>query len=153
MQLFPQPDPELKRLERFVGTWNMEGHLVGSTEYNIKGTTTYRWLPGGFFMEQHVVLDFMGMEIDSTEMIGYDPETRMFPSTVYSNVAPTPLPYRWEVGDDGSLKITVKYGPMDATFTGQWSEDGKTFSGGWRPNPGADETINVPYDISGSRAE
>jgi hypothetical protein len=27
-----------------------------------------------------------------------------------------------------------------------WREDG-TFSGGWRPNLGADETVNVPYDI------
>jgi hypothetical protein len=25
----PQPDPELKRLDRFVGSWSMEGHLVG----------------------------------------------------------------------------------------------------------------------------
>jgi hypothetical protein len=23
--------------------------------------------------------------------------------------------------------------------------------GGWRPNPGADETVNVPYDIGGTR--
>jgi hypothetical protein len=31
----------------------------------------------------------------------------------------------------------------------RWSEDDKSFGGGWRPNPGADETVNVPYDISG----
>jgi hypothetical protein len=36
--------------------------------------------------------------------------------------------------------------------TGAWREDG-TFSGGWRPNPGADETVNVPYDIGGHRLE
>ena len=48
------------------------------------------------------------------------------------------------------MTITVSYGPLDATFTGSWREDG-TFSGGWRPNPGADETVNVPYDISGHR--
>jgi hypothetical protein len=28
---------------------------------------------------------------------------------------------------------------------------GRSFGGGWRPNPGADETINVPYDIGGRR--
>jgi hypothetical protein len=48
------------------------------------------------------------------------------------------------------VTITVAYPPLDATFTGSWREDG-TFSGGWRPNPGADETVNVPYDISGRR--
>jgi hypothetical protein len=148
----PAPDPALKRLDRFVGAWSMEGHLVGSDETNIKGQASYRWLPGGFFLEQRIELDFMGMRIDSLELIGYDPETNTFPSTVYSNVSPAPLPYRWEVEDD-RVTISVKYGPLDATFKGSFGEDGQTFGGGWRPNPGADETVNVPYDISGRRVK
>jgi hypothetical protein len=91
------------------------------------------------------------MEIANHELIGYDPETGTFPSSVYSNLSPNPLPYRWEAEGD-TLKISVSYGPLDATFTGAWSEDGESFGGGWRPNPGADETINVPYDIGGHRA-
>ena len=145
----PQPDPALKRLDRLVGTWSMEGNLVGSDEKNIRGETTFRWLPGGFFLEQRVRIDFMGMQIDALELIGYDPATDTFPSTVYSGFSPIPLPYRWDVqGDDVTIEVT--YGPMDAKFTGEWREDG-TFSGGWRPNPGADETVNVPYDIGGRR--
>ncbi len=149
---FPQPDPALKKLNRLVGTWSMQGHLVGSDEKNIEGTTAFRWLPGGFFMEQLFEMDFMGMKIHSQELIGYDPETDTFPSTVYSNMSPAPLPYRWDVGDDGSVTITVRYGPMDSTFKGSFNEDG-TFSGGWRPNPGADQTVNVSYDISGGRVK
>jgi hypothetical protein len=148
----PTPDSALRQLDRFAGTWSMEGHLVGSSENNIKGQATYRWLPGGFFLEQHVRLDFMGMEIDSLELIGYDAETKTFPSTVFSNLSPKPLPYRWDVEDD-RVTISVSYGPLDATFTGAFSEDGQSFSGGWRPNPGADETVNVPYDIGGHRVE
>jgi hypothetical protein len=145
----PQPDPALRRLDRLVGRWSMEGNLVGSDEKNIKGETTFRWLPGGFFLEQHMQLDFMGLEIESLELIGHDPETGAFPSTVFSNMSPAPLPYRWEVAGD-AVTITVSYGPLDATFTGSWREDG-SFSGGWRPNPGADETVNFPYDIGGHR--
>jgi Protein of unknown function (DUF1579) len=145
----PQPDRALRRLDRFVGRWSMEGHLVGSDVTNIGGETTFRWLPGGFFLEQHVQLDFMGLEIDSLELIGYDPQTGTFPATVFSNLSPSPLPYRWEVEGD-AVTIAVSYGPLDATFTGSWREDG-TFSGGWRPNPGADKTVNVPYDIGGHR--
>ena len=148
----PVPDPALKRLDRLVGTWSMEGHLVGSEENTIKGRASYRWLPGGFFLEQRVELDFMGMAIDSLELIGYDPETKTFPSTVYSNLSPTPLPYRWEVEDD-TVRISVSYGPLDATFTGRFDDDGEIFAGGWRPNPGADENVNVPYDISGRRVK
>jgi Protein of unknown function (DUF1579) len=105
----PKPDPALKRLDPFVGRWSM-GHLLGSEETTIRGETASRWLPGGFFLEQHVHMNFMGLEIDSLELIGYDPETNTFPS--------------------------------------KWREDG-TFSGGWRPNPGADESVNVPYDVGG----
>ena len=146
----PAPDPALQRLDRFVGTWSMEGHLVGSDEITVRGETTFRWLPGGFFLEQRAALNFLGMEIESLELIGYDPGSETFPSTVFSNLSPTPLPYRWEV-DDETLKISVSYGPLEATFTGSFDDDGQGFGGGWRPNPGADETVNVPYDIGGRR--
>ena len=145
----PQPHPALRRLDRFIGSWSMGGHLVGSDETTIHGQASFRWLPGGLFLEQHVELDFLGLRIESLELIGYDPETDTFPSTVYSNLSPMPLPYRWDVRGD-SVSITVSYPPLDATFTGSWREDG-TFSGGWRPNPGADQTVNVPYDIGGHR--
>ena len=146
----PTPDAALKRFERLVGTWRMEGHLVGSDEKNIRGEVTFRWLPGGFFLEQRTKLDFMGTEVNALELIGYDPETKTFPSTVYSNFSPTPLPYEWGI-DEETLTISVSYGELDARFEGTFSEDGASFAGGWRPNPGADESINVPYDISGER--
>jgi hypothetical protein len=71
---------------------------------------------------------------------------------VFSNQAPEPLPYKWDASDR-KLTISVSHGPLDATFKGEMSEDGNTFSGGWRANPGADEAVNVPYDISGTRIE
>jgi hypothetical protein len=105
---------------------------------------------GRLLLEQHGTMDFMGMQLDSLELIGYDPETATFPSTVYANIGPQPLPYRWEVEGD-TLKISVSYGPLDATFIGSFGADGLSFGGSWRPNPGADETVNVPYDIAGHR--
>jgi Protein of unknown function (DUF1579) len=96
----PQPDPALRRLDRLVGTWTMEGNLVGSDEHNIRGQTTFRWLPGGCFLEQRARIDFAGQQIDALELIGYDPETDTFPSTVFSGFSATPLPYRWQVRGD-----------------------------------------------------
>jgi hypothetical protein len=150
-QGMPTPDPALKQLDRFVGRWTLEGNFVGSDDVTITGEAAYRWLPGGFFLEQHIKLDFIGLEIDSTEMVGYDAESGTFPSTVFSNMSPIPLPYRWEVEDD-IVRISVSYGPLDATFEGRFSDGGQTFAGGWRPNPGADETANVAYDVRGRRA-
>jgi hypothetical protein len=76
-QGLPQADPALKRLDRFVGSWTMEGRLVGSDETTIRGQAEYRWLPGGFFLEQHVQLDF---------------NARTAPSRAAG--APTPVPTR-----------------------------------------------------------
>ncbi len=148
----PKPDPALKRLEKFVGTWEMKGRTLDSKNDNVFGHATFEWLPGGFFLQQRIELSFMGMDLRSLELIRYDPETQAFPSYVYSNMSPIPLPYKWDIQDD-TLTISVAYGPIDATFKGKFSQDGKRFSGGWRPNPGADETINVSYDIEGTRAK
>jgi hypothetical protein len=75
------------------GRWTIEGNLIGSDE-NIKVEMTFRWLPGGFFLEQRAHIGFMGLPIDALELIGSDPETDTFPSTVFSGFALTPLPYR-----------------------------------------------------------
>ena len=150
-QQFPTPDPALKRLDRLVGTWEMSGRTLDSEVDNVRGRTTFTWLPGAFFLEQRAEIEFVGTTIQALELIGYHPETKTFPSTVYSGFSPTPLPYRWEVEGD-RITISVSYGALDATFEGAFSEDGQVFGGGWRPNPGADETLNVPYDISARRS-
>jgi len=149
-QQMPRPDAALKRLDKFIGTWDMRGRTLNSKEDNVVGRATFEWLPGGFFLQQRIELNFIGMELHSVELIGYNPQTQSFSSLVYSNMSPMPLPYKWDVQDD-TLTISVAYGPMDATFKGKFSKDGQSFSGGWRPNPGADETVNVPYDLAGTR--
>jgi hypothetical protein len=146
----PSRDRTLRKVDRFVGTWKMRGRTLDSETDNVTARTTFEWLPGGHFLLQRFAADFVGMDIQSHEVIGYDPATGTFPSTVYSNVAPMPLPYRWAVEDD---KLTITAESLGATFHGSWNADGTVFSGGWRPDPGHEnDPGNVPYDISGSRA-
>ncbi len=145
----PAPDPKLRLLDRFVGTWEMKGRTLASDIDNVVGRTMFEWLPGGYFLQQRIKLDFAGIEIEGLEVIGYDPATGTFPSTVYASMAGIPIPYRWEIDGD---ELTITTDLLGATFRGRWSEDGKTFSGGWRPNPGREGPGNVAYDISGSRA-
>ncbi len=52
---------------------------------------------------------------------------------------------------DGRSGLTERTGPVGRGVR-LLLEDG-TFSGGWRPNPGADDAVNVPYDIGGHRLE
>ena len=147
MQL-PAPDPALKRLDRYVGSWAMSGRTLGSDEDNIVGTTTFEWLPGGFFLQQRLSMSFMGMPIESLEIIGYEPELERFSSRVYTNLVGMALPYNWDVGD-GDLKIWTD----TAEFEGRFDADGNRFSGGWRPKRGFEDLPgNTPYDIAGTRA-
>jgi hypothetical protein len=127
----------------------MKGRTLDSDVDNVTGRTTFEWLPGRFFLQQRVMIDFVGYQIDGLELIGYDPATGKFPSTVFANVAAMPLPYVWEVdGDD----LTITTDLLGAVFHGKWSADGKTFSGGWRPMKGREGPGNIPYDIAGHRA-
>lgn len=65
-------------------------------------------------------------------------------------MSPEPLPYEWDV-HDGAMTIRVSHGPLDATFQVRVSNDGRSYTGSWRPNPGADETVNPPYDLTGTK--
>lgn len=149
----PKPDPALRRLDRLVGEWDMRGRSAGADKDDIKGRTRFRWLHGegeSFFLLQEMEMDYGGQPILSHELIGFDEKTGAFASQVWSSMAADPWPYTWDVqGDD--ITIAIKRPPMDATFTGRFSDDGNTWSGGWRPNPGADETVNAPYDITVTR--
>jgi hypothetical protein len=144
----PAPDPALRKLDRYVGTWAMSGLTLGADEDDVVGTTTFEWLPGGFFLQQRLTMNFMGMPIESLEIIGYEPELQRFSSRVYSNLVGMALPYNWDVqGDD--LRIWTD----TAEFEGRFDADGNGFSGGWRPKPGFEDAPgNVPYDISGTKS-
>jgi Protein of unknown function (DUF1579) len=145
----PGPDPALKRLEFFVGTWSMKGRTLDSDEDNVSGQTTFEWLPGGFFLQQRVELDFAGYEIKGLEIIGYDPATGKYPSTVYSSMVGMPLPYEYEI-EGNNVTIRTEFGG-GATFHGTVSEDGNSYSGGWRPDEGKENPANVAYDVWGTR--
>jgi hypothetical protein len=150
----PAPDPALNRLADLVGTWKLKGRPLGTDKDTITGTTTFSWLDGAakssFFLVQDMKMDYDGQLIKSHELIGHDPKRKVFSSLEFSNMAPDPWPYEWYVkGDD--ITISIHRDPMNATFTGKFSADRESFSGGWRPNPGADEVINAPYDLVATR--
>jgi len=48
----PEPNPDLKNLDRLVGTWRMSEE--------VSGTVTYEWMEGGFFLIQRVDLEQYG---------------------------------------------------------------------------------------------
>jgi hypothetical protein len=154
----PKPTPDLawKRMARLVGAWKMQGGPVGSDTDTMTGTFTFKWLYEenglGLFLQQDMEMDYDGTLVKGREIISYDPKTDKFPSHVYSNMSAEALPYEWDVrGDD--VTITVNYGAISSTYHGKFTPDGNSFSGGWRPNPGADENINPAYNDVATRIQ
>jgi hypothetical protein len=52
----PLPNPALKKMDRLVGTWKLNGPVVA-------GTVTFKWLEGGFFLVQDVDMEYEGRGI------------------------------------------------------------------------------------------
>ena len=143
-----KPHAALKRLDVLIGTWDLKGRTLDSDADNITGWNTFEWLPGGFFLKSTGEIDFKGDKIQSLEIIGYDPSSDTFPSSVYSNMDGSILPYHWDVQGD-----RVTHSDKSSKYTGTLSEDGKTLSGGWRPKEGEKESPGNTYDAIMTRVK
>ena len=135
----PQPTPDLRSLDRLVGTWEVSGTYL-------QGQHTFEWMEGGFYLVQHVEIDYIGHRIAGTEYIGYDEENDNLRSYFFSNEGPGPfgrvaLEYVWEVGED---TFTIWGGEVGspASFKGRFSDDRNTISGRWEwPGGGYEATM------------
>jgi hypothetical protein len=122
-----QPNPDLNNLgESLVGTWEMSGE--------VRGTVTYEWMEGGFFLIQRVDLEQYGQRIKGLELIGHEKPFGSEPSEeiksrFYSNTGDT-LDYVYELEGD-TLTIWGGERGSPAYAKSQFSEDGNTGSGEW----------------------
>jgi hypothetical protein len=127
MQAQPsQPNPDLERLDRLVGTWNVSG--------GAQGQVTYQWMEGGFFLLQHVELDQYGQRIKGIEIIGHERPFGAEPgaditSRFYDNLGNT-LDYVYELEGD-TLTIWGGQKGSPAYYKGRFSDDGNTMTGEW----------------------
>lgn len=140
-----KPSPAMKRLERLVGTWHIKGRTPESNGNNILGRMTCEWMSGGFFLMQRGEIQFDGSTIESLEIIGYDPASDTFRASVYTNMTGAVLAYGWNVQVD-----TVTHWTEGNKYTGTFSKDGRTLSGGWRPEEGKQ---GITYDAIMTRVD
>ena len=131
-----EPSPDIKRLDRLVGTWELSG--------DVGGRVTYEWMEGGFFLIQHVDL---GEEAKGMEVIGHERGLGAEPSAdiksrFYSRAGDT-LGYTYELEGD---TLTIWFGDRGspAYYEGAFSEDGNVLRGAWHyPGGGGYEAIST----------
>lgn len=121
-----QPSPELKALDRLVGTWQVTG--------GAEGTVRYEWMPGRFFLIQHVELTQFGEPVTGMEIIGNlrpfgEPTGADVVSRYYDSAGNT-FDYVYELeGDTLTIWAGAKGGP--AYYKGTFSADNTTLAGEW----------------------
>jgi hypothetical protein len=124
----PEQNPDLKGLDRLVGTWEVSG--------GAQGKATYEWMEGGFFLVQRVDLEQYGQRVKGIEIIGHERPFGAEPSQdiksrFYDNTGNT-LDYVYELEGD-MLTIWGGERGSPAYFKGTFSDDGDTVSGGCIP--------------------
>ncbi|HSJ45126.1 MAG TPA: hypothetical protein VK923_10645 [Euzebyales bacterium] len=122
----PAPSPDLRGLERLLGTWQVTG--------GAQGTVTYEWLDGGFFLLQHVDLEQYGQRVTGIEVIGRlqpfgEEQTDDIWSRYYDSMGNT-FDYVYELDGD-TLTIWGGERGSPAYFRGTFSSDGSTCAGAW----------------------
>ncbi len=139
-QGMPIPNPDLKNLDRLIGTWKQSG--------GIDGEITYEWMEGGFFLIQRVDLESDGRKIKGVEIIGHlqlfgEEPGEDIKSRFYSFLDGMTLDYVYEIKDD-TLTIWGGERGSPAYYKGQFSADGNTLTGGWvYPGGGGYEAIST----------
>ena len=139
----PKPNPDLKSLDRLIGTWKQSGE--------VDGEITYEWSEGGFFLIQRVDMIQYGNPIKGVEIIGHESTFGSEPSTeiesrFYSFLDGMTIDYVYEMEGD-TLTIWGGEKGSPAYYKGTFSEDGNTLKGGWvYPGGGGYESTMTKID-------
>ncbi|MEV0661442.1 hypothetical protein ACIBI3_06360 [Actinomadura luteofluorescens] len=120
------PSAEVQALDRLVGTWKVTG--------GAEGTVRYEWMPGRYFLLQHVDLTQFGEPATGIEVIGNlrpfgEPAGEDVVSRYYDSFGNT-FDYVYELTGD---KLTIWGGAKGspAYFEGTFSADGDSLTGEW----------------------
>ncbi|HET6823300.1 MAG TPA: hypothetical protein VFH34_11680 [Anaerolineales bacterium] len=136
----PKPNPDLKPLDRLIGTWRQSG--------DVNGEITYEWAEAGFFLIQRVDLEQYGNKIKGMEVIGHEftfgaepsPEIK---SRFYSFLDGMTLDYVYEMEGD-ILTIWAGEKGSPAYYKGTFSDDGNTLTGSWvYPGGGGYDAVSI----------
>lgn len=132
--------PELALLNPFAGIWDTEGEVLAGPlgqPVKFKGTDTYEWLPGGYFMLHRFDANMPDGHVVGIEVVGYDRERLTYPFHSFdSNGNATLLQGRIEndrwIIEGESLRFIGSFTDKEMVLGGVWEiRAGEGFA--WQP--------------------
>jgi hypothetical protein len=147
----PPPDPELRRLQPLIGSWESLDHtrdtVLGGPGVPVTNRETFRWLEGGYFLVQEYETTFGDQPTQrGINFWGYDSDAGMFRIIFFSNNGPFtedgnryagradgdrltmigPARFEYRLDDEGKIKLGED-GSMSVSW---WLRDQE---GEWQP--------------------
>ena len=119
---------------------------------NVSGKTTFEWVPEEYIVKQTFKATFMGMKIQSFEIISHDAENDTFSSLVYSSMIETPILYGYDVKGKDVIIITPNL-TGEAKLTGKISKEGGYLLRRLEIQPGHGRPRDVAYGFIGTRVK
>ena len=151
----PNRNPDLERLNRFVGEWELEVPLEGQT---ISERVTFDWLEeGAFLVQRSEVGDLSEAPTEWVEnaphstvsIIGLDDTSEQF-TMLYADSRNIFRVYQMSLSD-GVWKLWRDASGFSQRFTGTFNDDGDVIEGTWeRSDDGVD--WEVDFDVTYTRA-
>ena len=138
---------ELRRLDAFVGTWDISMHVSGRLEHEGAATTSFEWLEGGRFLIQRSRAD--DPFPDGISIIGWDEERGGCLVHYFDSRGVARL---YDLTFDGStLEMSRPYaeGDFAQRFSGRLSDDGTRMEGRWEFSDDGEEwelDFELTYD-------
>jgi Protein of unknown function (DUF1579) len=115
-QMGEKPGAEVKKLDYFVGTWNVEA-TIGQGPWGAGGkfssTNTTEWMAGNFFIEGHS--DFkmppeLGGDGKATSFMGYDTDENVYTHNEFNSQGHHAVSKGTVTGDTWTWTSTENYG-------------------------------------------
>jgi hypothetical protein len=122
------PDPALASLNALVGEWSIEGSHPLFPSTTVRGTTTFAWLDGGFFLVQRWSVELPEFP-DGIAIIGKDTATDSLSEHYYDSRGVARV-YEMSLSD-GLWTLSRDGPPFSQRFRGRFSDDGTTITGSW----------------------
>jgi len=137
-----RPNCHLQNLDCLLGTWKISG--------GASGRIRFERVEGGFFLLQHIDLEYGGRKIKGMEVIGrlQFPGGKPTPdihSRFYSFYDGLTLDYVYELEGE---RLQIWFGPRGSGnyFLGHFSEDRKSFGGAWKWPGGGYEAVGTKVE-------
>lgn len=138
----------IEALDVLIGRWEMVGRSFNSERDNVSATVTGSTLLNGTLLQLAGTISIGDFTLDTMELVWADKSTGEFSAHAYSPLS-EPVPYTWaRTGPN-----TLRHAGAGATYHGTISDDGKTITGAWEPDPGQPKHAGSAYTATMRRVD